>query len=394
LFFSKSKANAGGFNWRTVLAGLLLLLALWLVVIIISNYQSFGNLIRYQSLGNLIRVVSIVQTQYLHAVELDQMIEGAVKGLVESLDDPYSVYLDPDTFAGLQEQIKGSFGGLGILVGVRNDVLTVIRTYRETPAFREGIKDGDVIIGIDGQDAVGMDLDTAVALMRGPAGTEVRILVQRVGVATPLPFTITREMISVPTVESEPVEGTKIQYITISQFTERTASEMRRILAQIEEEAAAGIIIDLRDNPGGELTAAVDVAGNFVPAGPIVYIENRIGWENVYESEGPIIELPLVVLINDGSASASEILAGAIKDTGSGVLVGTTTFGKGVVQTVFRLGNGAGLKLTTAHYLTPAKNNIDEKGIEPDYLVEQDDTRAGEDLQMKKALEIMNEMLN
>lgn len=347
----------------------------------------------YNNIGNLVKVVSLVRAQYLYPVSSAQMMDGAIKGLVDSLGDPYSVYLDPQTFAHLQEQIKGSFGGLGILVGVKEEYLTVVRAYKGTPADREGIKDGDLIVKIDDRDADGIDLDTAISLMRGPVGSKVNLTIARQGVPEPLQFTITREEINIPTVDGQMLEGTRIEYIVISQFTERTPEEIKNVLAKAQEEEAAGIILDLRDNPGGELFSVVEVAKNFIPQGPIVYIDNQAGHENVYESDGgKTINLPLAVLINAGSASASEILAGAVKDTGAGVLVGTKTFGKGIVQTVFRLSGGAGLKLTTARYLTPAKNDIHEKGIEPDMHVQASDKRLN-DVQLDKAVEVINEKI-
>lgn len=364
------------------LVGMVFLAAAWLFA---SNYHNVGN---------LIKVVSLVRTQYLYPIESGQLMDGAIRGLVDSLGDPYSVYLEPETFTYLQEQIRGSFGGLGILVGVQEEYLVVVRAYKGTPAEKEGIKDGDLILMIDDLDARGVDLDTAIGLMRGPVGSEISLTVDRQGVAEQLHFTLTREEINVPTVEGQMIEGTGIEHIVISQFTERTAGEMEAVLEQAKEDNAAGIILDLRNNPGGELYAAVEVSGNFIPQGPVVYIEYKDGSrEQVLESNGRTVELPLAVLINDGSASAAEILAGAVKDTDSGVLVGTKTFGKGIVQTVFRLDDGAGLKLTTAHYLTPAKHNIHEKGIEPDVLIQEQDDQS-RDVQLNKAVELLQGQIN
>ncbi|OPX85548.1 MAG: Carboxy-terminal processing protease CtpB precursor [Pelotomaculum sp. PtaB.Bin013] len=373
------KAGSRSGKWRFILA--VFVFAVFLVVggLLASNYRNVGN---------LVKVVSLVRTQYLYPVSSTQLMDGAIKGLVNSLSDPYSVYLDPKTFSHLQEQIRGSFGGLGILVGVKEQYLTVVRAYQGTPAAREGIKEGDVIARIDDRDAKGIDLDTAINMMRGPVGSKVNLGVNRQGVPEQLQFTLTREEISVPTVEGRVLEGNSIEHIIISQFTERTADEIKEILAKVKTENIKGIILDLRDNPGGELNSAVEVAKNFIPKGPIVYIDNRVGREQVYESEGKTIQLPFVVLINGGSASAAEILAGAVKDTGAGVLVGTKTFGKGIVQTVFRLDGGAGLKLTTARYLTPAKNDIHEKGIQPDILVQSQEDRL-HDVQLDKAVEII-----
>lgn len=343
----------------------------------------------YKYVSNLVKVVAIVKTQALQPVNSDQMIEGAVAGIVESLDDPYSVYLEPKTFAALQEQIKGSFGGLGILVGLKDGSPTVVRAFEGTPAARAGIEAGDVIVKINDSDAAGIDLETAITLMRGPVGSTINLTMDRLG--SQLQFTIVREEISVPTVEGKVIDNSGIGYIMISQFTERTPEEMRETLLVLQESQVRGLILDLRDNPGGELMSAVNVAKYFIPKGPIVYIDYRNGRDQEFSSEGNTIGLPLVVLINSGSASAAEILAGAVKDTGAGTLVGTVTFGKGVVQTLFQLDNGAGLKLTTARYLTPNKNDINLKGIEPDVVVQQPEPPL--DPQLDRAVEIMKQKI-
>ena len=378
-FGARSKSG----RWLAVLAVLVFALVLGTGGWLVSNYKHFGN---------LLKVISLVKTQYLYPVNTSQLVDGAIKGIVNSLNDPYSVYLEPKTFSQLQEQIKGSFGGLGILVGVKEQYLTVVRVYQGTPAAKEGIAAGDVITRIDERDARGIDLETAISLMRGPVGSKVSLVISREGVPGPLQFTLTREEISVPTVEGRTLPGTGIGYVAVSQFTERTADEMRDALARLNGEKVRGIILDLRDNPGGELMEAVNVAKYFVPRGPVVYIDYRMGNDQAFYSEGHTIQLPLVVLINGGSASAAEILAGAVKDTGAGTLVGTRTFGKGIVQTVFPLENGAGLKLTTARYLTPAKNDIHQKGIEPDVSVQPLEDRS-RDVQLERAVEIMRQKI-
>ncbi|NLJ76424.1 MAG: S41 family peptidase [Peptococcaceae bacterium] len=344
----------------------------------------------YKHVSNLVKVIAIVRTQYLQPVNSDQMIDGAIKGIVDSLNDPYSVYLEPKTFAMLQEQIKGSFGGLGILVGVKDSGLTVVRAYEGTPAAKAGIEAGDQIIRINDTDARGMDLETAVGLMRGPVGSTISLTIERRGGT--LQFSnIAREEISVPTVEGQVIGNSDIGYIMISQFTERSPEEMGKVLSNLQSNEIKGLILDLRDNPGGELTSAVNVAKHFIPKGPIVFIDYRNGRDQEFPSEGQTVDLPLVVLINEGSASAAEILAGAVKDTGVGTLIGTKTFGKGVVQTLFQLDNGAGLKLTTAKYLTPNRNDINLKGIEPDVSISNQD--PPHDSQLDRAVEIMKQKI-
>lgn len=363
-----------------------------LAIFIIALFVILGVLVagNYKHFSNLVKVVAIVRTQYLQPVGSAQMIDGAIKGIVNSLNDPYSVYLEPKTFAMLQEQIKGSFGGLGILVGVKDRNLTVVRAYQGTPAAKAGIEAGDVIIKINDSDARGIDLETAINLMRGPVGSTISLTVNRQGSTLQFP-NIAREEISVPTVEGQVINNASIGYVVISQFTERTPEELRAVLSDLQDSNIKGLILDLRDNPGGELLSAVNVAKNFIPKGPIVYIDYRTGRDQEFPSEGQTINLPLVVLINSGSASAAEILAGAVKDTGAGTLVGTKTFGKGVVQTLFQLDNGAGLKITTARYLTPNKNDINQKGIEPDVLVQTQDPPL--DPQMDRAVEIMKQKI-
>lgn len=339
----------------------------------------------YRQVENLLEVIAIIRSDYLHEVSTRRLVEGAAKGIVGALGDPYSVYLEPETFKHLQEQIRGSFGGLGILVGMKDQRLTVIKPFPGTPAGRAGVKAGDVIVKIGDRQTQGLDLETAVSLMRGPVGTTVTLTLMRPG-SGPLTLTLEREEITVPTVEGKLLPG-GIGYLTISQFTERTPAEVHQVLGELRAKGMRALILDLRDNPGGELQAAVRVADYFVPPGPVVYVDYRNDKDEVYSANGPRLGLPLVVLVNENSASAAEIVAAAIKETGSGKIVGTRTFGKGVVQSVYPLKNGAGLKLTTARYLTPRKHDINGKGVEPDVKVEQ--PANGEDRQLAAAQEIL-----
>ncbi|MEG6615135.1 S41 family peptidase [Peptococcaceae bacterium 1198_IL3148] len=353
----------------------------------VTGYTLFSN---YNGLGNFVKVISLIRTQYLYDVTTEEMVEGAIKGVVESLDDPYSNYLDQETFKKLTEQIHGSFGGLGILVGVEGDYLTVVLPYEDTPADKEGIKAGDKIVKINSEDVVGLDLDAAINMLRGPVGSEVNITVLRQD--EEIEKTLVREEIRVPTVQGEIVPDTEIGYVQISQFTEITADELDEVLTKLKEKDIKGLVLDLRNNPGGELVSATRVADEFISQGPIVHIDYKQGEDKTYNAKKPALNLPLVVLINGHSASAAEILAGAIKDHQVGTLVGTTSFGKGVVQIVFPLDNGAGLKLTTARYLTPNKHDINKKGIEPDVVVELPED-AEQDVQLEKALEVLKEKM-
>jgi len=377
--------NRGGITrWLTVLALVFFALFVLTGAIVGSNYQHIGN---------LIKVISLVRTQYIEPVQTTSLVDGATRGIVDSLQDPYSVYLDEQTYKQLQEQISGSFGGLGILVGMnKENLLTVVRVYENTPAAGEGVRAGDIIVGINDRDVQGIDLETAIGLMRGPVGSKVKLTVLREGQTELIDFNITRQEISVPSVEGRLLPNTRIGYVAISQFTEKTPDEMLQMLTKLKDQGMQGIILDLRDNPGGELTSATRVADNFIPEGPIVYIDYRTGAEDVKRADDKYLHLPLAVLVNGGSASAAEILAGAVKDTESGVLVGTRTFGKGIVQTVFTLGNDTGLKLTTARYLTPNKKDIHKKGINPDVVVEDLPDQAGDE-QLDKAIALVKREL-
>ncbi len=382
LIFSGNRAPRSLYRLFAGLALGTFILVVGLGWLLASNYKHFGN---------LFKVIALVKTQYLSQVDYNAMVEGAIRGIVHSLNDPYSAYLDPATYKQLRDQIKGSFGGLGIVVGLKDDYLTVARTFRGTPAYRAGIQPGDVIYKIDNREVRGVELESAVQMMRGPVGTKLTLTLVRPDVPKPFDVELTREEIVVPTVESRMLNN-GIGHIVLTQFSERTPGEMDENIARMKKQGMRGVILDLRNNPGGELMSAVKVSGYFVPPGPVVYIDYKGGRHEEHPARGSMLKMPLVVLINEHSASAAEILAGAVKDTGSGVLVGQKTFGKGVVQMVFDLDNGAGLKLTTAKYLTPKKNDIHKKGIEPDVPV--DLPPGGPDVQLQKAVDILSEKLS
>lgn len=352
-------------------------------ILIVSSLLVFTN---FKQLGNLAQVVRLVRAEYVQTVDSGRLVEGAIRGLVESLEDPYSIYLEPETFELFMEQVKGSFGGIGILVGYRNNDLTVVRPFEDTPAAEAGIRAGDVILAVDDKDTQELDLETAVMLMRGEVGSEVRLTIRRDGHSEPLVFEVMRRQIQVPTVEGELLEG-NIGYVVISQFAENTGNELVYVLNRFERELR-GLVLDLRDNPGGDLIAAVDVADLFIGEGPIVQVNYRSHQDETYTADKRQLGIPLVILVNQNSASASEIVAGAVKDAGVGILVGAKTYGKGVVQNVFPLNNGAGLKLTTARYLTPSGHDLHQKGIEPHIVVE-DPGDFETDPQLDKALELL-----
>ncbi|HAG11787.1 MAG TPA: peptidase S41 [Desulfotomaculum sp.] len=385
---NRSFQNNDNENWLTrglvIFSFLILFFTAGAVAVIVTNYNHMGN---------LFKVISLVGSRYLEPVKTTTLVDGAIRGLVDSLDDPYSAYLEPDVLSKiLQEQIKGTIEGLGILVGTKDGYLVVVRSYTGTPARKKGIIEGDIILKIGDRDTKNMDLETAVGLIKGPVNTKVKLTIKRAGVFDEQLFEITREKINVPTADGYLLPQTKIGYISIEQFTEGTPQEVKNILELLKKQDMNGIILDLRDNPGGELRSTVKVAEYFVPKGPVVYIDYRFGKDETFSVEGHNLKMSTVVLVNKMSASAAEILAGAIKDRKAGLLVGEKTFGKGIVQEIFTLGGGAGVKLTTARYLTPAKNDINKKGIVPDVYVEHSSKYVGKDTQLQKAVEVLEKM--
>lgn len=346
-----------------------------------------------QEINRLFDVVVTIKSAYLHNVTLKQLLEGAARGMVDSLDDPYSVFLNAQDFEDLQRYIQGTFGGIGVYVEVTKDKKLIVSSPIEgTPAYNAGIRRGDVIIKIDDTFTNELEYDEAVARMRGEPGTRVNISVMREGAAKLLEFALTRENIDIPTVESEVLDN-GIGYLRLKVFASNSDTAVGQHLKGFSSRGVKAVVLDLRENPGGDLDAAVNIAQYFVPKGPVVYIVNRSGDIRTYAaSEGNHLKLPLAVLINGGSASASEVLAGAIKDTQAGVLIGEKTFGKGIVQGIFTFNRGEGMKLTTSKYLTPNKTDIHEKGIEPDITVHLTENTE-EDIQLKKALEYLEQQL-
>lgn len=361
-----------------------------LLLFVVTGYFLFSV---NEHMGRAVRVISILKSESLEGVTSEQMFEGAIKGIVGSLEDPYSVYMDPREYEQLETNMGGSYGGVGIWVGMQEgNRLTVISPIKGSPAYEKGLEPGDVIVRIGDLDTSSMDMDTAVEHMKGEPGTEVVLGIQRSEQRELLEVAITREIINIPSVEAEIMEDhPNIAYIDMIMFSHTTAGDLAGLLAELEQTGYEGIVLDLRDNPGGSLEAAIEVSDFFVPEGPIVHIVSSR--ENVQiDATGSRIDKPLVVLVNGGSASASEIVAGAIRDSGAGTVVGTKTFGKGLIQTVYELDGGTAVKLTTAKYLTPDKHDIDKKGIEPQHKVEAD-PEAGKDVQLEKAIEILNEKI-
>ena len=316
-------------------------------------------------------VLERIRTSYVEPVEDVTLLENAIRGMLEGLD-PHSAYLEPEAFQGLQDTTTGQFGGLGIEVGQEDGFIKVISPIDDTPASRAGIEPGDLIVKIDDHPVKGMSLMDAVDQMRGPAGSKITLTVVR-GAGRPFDVELERAVIKVKSVRTETLEP-GYAYLRITQFQNNTGDEVRRSLGSLTDKGELkGLVMDLRNNPGGVLQSAVEVADAFLTDGLIVYTKGRLPNSELRfnaTASNPGGEIPLVVLINGGSASASEIVAGALQDRGRAVIMGTDSFGKGSVQTVLPLNNDRALKLTTALYYTPKGRSIQAQGIVPDIKVE------------------------
>lgn len=348
--------------------------------------------VTYENLGVFTRVLSYIQNNYVEEVDPASLIHGAIRGMLATLD-AHSEFMAPEEYEEMKIDTGGEFGGIGLEVTQEGEDLVVVTPLHGTPAARAGLVPGDVLMKIDGQETADMSLAEAVRLMRGPPGTEVSLTVDRSGFAEPRDIPVRREHIRVNPVEAKLVEGFAL--LEVKSFQDRTVDYIRRSLEQLKDESGSelrGLIVDLRNNPGGLLDQAVSVADLWLSEGTIVTTKGRGTREEVQRAHRGETEpgYPMVVLINEGSASASEILAGALQDHGRAVLMGTTSFGKGSVQTVIDLDDGSGLKLTVARYFTPRGTPIGEKGIRPDVLVEDERSRprpGGSEQVSEEALE-------
>ncbi|WP_457642820.1 S41 family peptidase [Persephonella sp.] len=322
-------------------------------------------------LGIYTDVFRLVKEIYVEPVDSKKLIYGSLRGMMNALD-PYSAFFTPDEYKEFTTETHGEFGGLGIEITMENHKLIIVAPIEDTPAWRAGLKPGDIIIEIDGKPTDKMTLMQAVKLMRGKPGTKVTLTIWRKGVEKPFKVTITRAIIKIRSVKTKELENGKIGYIRLTQFQENSAEDFEKALKKFKNKE--GIIIDLRNNPGGLLSTAVRIADMLLKKGDlIVYTKGRTPRSNekFFSRSRPIIptELPVVVIVNKGSASASEILTGALRDNNRALAVGDKTFGKASVQTLIPLPDGSGLKITTAHYYTPSGKLIMNKGITPDIVV-------------------------
>jgi len=367
------------FQWKR--AGVLKIVSVFFVVFLIGVLVGSGRSQKVSALSNSMYedlkvftdVIGYIQKDYVEETKSKDLIYGAIKGMLETLD-PHSAFMPPNMYKEMQEETKGRFEGLGIEITIKEGILTVVSPIEDTPAFKAGIQAGDQIIKIDGDSTKNFTLMDSVKRLRGPRGSKVTITIMREGFAKPKEFTLIRDVIPVRSVRHELLDK-NYGYIRISQFQEKTDSEFEKAMKALEEEskgALKGLVLDLRNNPGGLLDQAVKISDRFIDSGLIVSVEGRKEDQKMKfyaHPDGNLSRYPLVVLVNGGSASGAEIVAGAIQDHGRGILLGTQTFGKGSVQTIIPLKDGSGLRLTTARYYTPNGRSIQAKGIVPDFIV-------------------------
>ncbi len=341
---------------------------------VLANKQAEAQGLPLDQLRNFSDIYSRIKSDYVEDVDDKTLLEYAIRGMLSGLD-PHSTYLDPDEYQELRIGTTGHFGGLGIQVGMEDGFVKVISPIDDTPAYKAGLKAGDLIIRLDEQSVKGMTLSDAVKIMRGKPGTDIKLTVVREGADKPLEFTVTRDIIKVKSVKSRMLDP-GFGYVRITNFQSKTARDLLDAINKLKEEndgELRGLVLDLRNNPGGVLNAAADVADLFINKGKLVYTEGRV--ENAHfefnAKPGDVLNsAPIVVLINGGSASASEIVAGALQDHNRAVVMGSKSFGKGSVQTIQELRSGGAVKITTARYFTPKGRSIQGEGITPDIVLD------------------------
>lgn len=365
---------------------IIVIIAVTVFVVLNGLYFGLGfNKVGVVNTIKILGIYSLINKSYVNDVVSDKLVAGMIKGMVESLGDEHSIYLDKKMYQEMLMKTEGYFGGVGIVLGVKDKDLTVVAPIEDTPGFLAGIKPGDIIVAIDQINVKELSLEEAVNKIRGEQGSTVVLSIKRAEEIKD--YILIRSNIEIKTVKGEILDN-NVGYIRIAMFSEKTATELNKVYQELINKGATAFVLDLRSNPGGLLQASVAAANLFVPQGPVVSVVHKDGSKEVYSSNLASINYPLAVLINGGSASAAEILAGAIKDTNAGTLVGTKSYGKGSVQGVIPIGNAEAIKLTIAKYYTPSNVSIDGVGIEPNIIVELPKD-AKTDVQLAKALAVV-----
>lgn len=353
------------------------------------------------NVGRLLGAMNFIESNYVEEVDRDKLFSGAISGMVKALEDPHSVYLEPKLFSRLKFETGGSFGGIGVYMGFKDKEVRILSVMPGSPGEKAGLRAGDSIIAVNSQPVSEIEPDEVALKIRGDVGTPVDLLIHREGEEDKV-YQITREVIKLDTVAGKMLDD-KTGYIRISNFSENTGADFKKILHELEEKNMKGLILDLRQNPGGLITSCVEIAREIVPAGPIVSVVGRDGEKEVYNSELKSAKFPIIVLLDKHSASASELLSGALQDTKAALVVGEKSYGKGSVQTVVPMFRDDGLKLTTAKYYTPNGRSIDGTGIQPDVEIKSDNplimTRelpenSSSDIQLQKAEELLTQQIN
>ena len=389
--------------------GVVVFAVAWLVVIVAIGSSSLTLLLtgsdlanqwgtrivnasEYDSIQRFSRLNSIYDTlmsDYYQPLDGDALVLGAIRGMMESVEDPYTFYYTPAEMTEQEEDSQGVYHGIGMVVTLREGGgVEIVRVYEDSPAVRAGLMTGDIIVAVDGESIAGdsaKDLNSVVSLIKGLDGTDVTLTVLREGAE--MQITATRGVVNLEYAQFEILDG-HIGYITISQFTGNAVDGVKRAVDALKAAKVDGVIVDVRDDPGGMLDEVVEIADLFLPECMIVYMEDRAGTRTNFYSDSKYWDVPMVVLVNGGSASASEIFAAAIKENERGIIVGETTFGKGIVQTLMTFSqDGAGMQYTSASYFTPDGNSIHGIGVEPDLVVQTDET--GEDTQLQAAVDAL-----
>lgn len=385
--------------WKGALCGALAMFVVSLVVggtlVVLSLMDNSGGIITLKTEKKLELIRKLIEQNYLYPDDLDEDVlqDSLISGYVNGLQEPYSVYYNEAETTALFESTSGTFGGIGVVImqDRTSGLVTFTNIYEDAPGDKAGFKAGDIVYKVNGEDVTALDLDTIVSKIRGEVGTKVQITVLRGDDMEEYTGTATRALIENDTVNSE-MKSDEIGYIQITGFEDVTYSQFEKALDELKSQGMKALVIDLRSNPGGNLSTVCQMADLILPKGDIVSIKDKNGKGQVYRSDASTkLDVPLVVLINGYSASASEIFAGAVQDYKIGTLVGTTTYGKGIVQNIYSLGDGTSLKITSSEYFTANGRNIHGKGIEPDVEVEYqyDESNPDADNQLEKALEIL-----
>jgi carboxyl-terminal processing protease len=349
------------------------------------------------------KIEALIDHYYFEEVDEEAFADGIYKGILQSLGDPYSTYYTKAEYKSLMESSSGIYCGIGATVtqDVTTGIISIVTPFVTGPAYEVGLLPGDIIYKVEGKEVTGFDLTEVVSRIKGEEGTKIEVTIIREGESEPLDFSIPRRVVEVPTISYEMLDG-KIGYITISEFDEVTAQQFRDAIAELDKQGQKGLIIDIRNNPGGLLNTVSDMLDRMLPKGLIVYTKDKYGNREEKKSDGKEeFSKPLAVIINGRSASASEIFAGAIQDYGKGTIVGTTSFGKGIVQSIIPLQDGTAIKVTVSKYFTPKGQDIHGIGIKPDVTVELKDElkkkvviKKEEDNQLQKAIEIIKKEID